>query len=131
MDIRELQQQCWQTAEDKGFHEDRPKRSQYDTSDAFKKALTNWQGNKLLLMVSEITEGHDELRKGFAADGMYYSGDPVGDIPGKPEGLPSELADTVIRILDFCGTEGIDLQAVIEEKLAFNATRERLHGRKF
>ena len=131
MDINELQQKCWKTAEDKGFHEDRPKRSQYDTREQFKKALANWQGNKLLLVVSEITEGHDELRKGFDADAMYYSGDPVGDIPGKPEGLPSELADAVIRILDFCGTEHINLQAVIEEKLAFNATRERLHGRKF
>lgn len=125
--IRELQQRCWQTAEDKGFHDDRPKRSQYDTREQFLKALANWQGNKLLLMVSEIVEAHDELRSGFHASDSYYS---VSE-RGKPEGVPSELADTVIRVLDFCGTEGIDLESIIEEKLAYNATRERLHGRKF
>jgi NTP pyrophosphatase (non-canonical NTP hydrolase) len=136
MDIRELQQKCWQTAEDKGFHDDRPKRSQYDTRDAYNKALANWQGNKLLLMVSEVVEAHDELRSGRAADETYYPTQTPGDwsdvpIRHKPEGVPSELADTVIRVLDFCGTEGIDLQSIIEEKLAYNATRERLHGRKF
>ena len=56
MEIRELQQKCWQTAEDKGFHDDRPKRSQYDTRDAFNKALANWQGNKLLLMIFDVVD---------------------------------------------------------------------------
>lgn len=139
MNIRELQEKCWKTAEIKGFHDDRPLRRQYDTREQFLKALTNWQGNKLLLMVSEITEAHDELRSGHAADETYYyptkrdtsSGPVPADPLPKPEGVPSELADTVIRILDFCGTEGIDLQSIIEEKLAYNATRERLHGRAF
>lgn len=37
----------------------------------------------------------------------------------------------MIRVLDFCYTEGIDLEAIIEEKLAYNATREYKHGKKF
>ena len=136
MEISELQRKCWQAAEDKGFHEDRPKRGQYDTMEAFKKALANWQGNKLLLVVSEIVEAHDELRSGHRADDTYYptqtSEDQDDDsILHKPEGVPSELADAVIRILDFCGTERINLAKIIDEKLAYNATRERLHGRKF
>jgi hypothetical protein len=53
-----------------------------------------------------------------------------GDGPFKPEGVPSELADTVIRIFDFCFTENIDLGAIIEEKLAYNKTREQMHGGK-
>ena len=141
MDIRELQEKCWKTAEIKGFHDDRPLRRQYDTREQFQKALANWQGNKLLLVVSEIVEAHDELRSGHAADETYHPTAPesphqrlYAEGTGaryKPEGVPSELADAVIRILDFCGTEGINLQSIIEEKLAYNATRERLHGRAF
>jgi NTP pyrophosphatase (non-canonical NTP hydrolase) len=50
--------------------------------------------------------------------------------PPKPEGVPSELADVVIRALDAADAWGIDLGAVIEEKLAYNATRGHRHGGK-
>lgn len=29
---------------------------------------------------------------------------------GKPEGIPIELADVIIRILDYCGYAGIDIE---------------------
>lgn len=48
----------------------------------------------------------------------------------KPEGVWSELADTVIRIADMCGVYGIDLEAAVEEKLAYNRTRPHMHGNK-
>lgn len=47
---------------------------------------------------------------------------------GKPEGLPSELADIAIRVFDLAGAMGIDLQGAIVEKMAFNATRPHRHG---
>ncbi len=47
---------------------------------------------------------------------------------GKPEGLPSELADIVIRVFDLAGALGLDLDTAIEEKMAFNATRSHRHG---
>lgn len=123
MSIRELQERCGKSAEAKGFHDDRPTDGR----------LSDWQGNKLMLIVSEVAEAQDELRKGYPANLTYhptdYFGGPEG--PHKPEGVPSELADVVIRVLDFCYTEGIDLETIIEEKLAYNATRERLHGKKF
>ena len=52
------------------------------------------------------------------------------DASGKPEGLPSELADVVIRVMDLCGNLGIDLQAEIERKHAYNRTRAYRHGGK-
>lgn len=127
MSIRELQERCGKAAEAKGFHDDRPTDWR----------LSDWQGNKLMLIVSEVAEAQDELRKGHAANKTYYptNPEPTGPYsaegPTKPEGVPSELADVVIRVLDFCYTEGIDLETIIEEKLAYNATRERLHGKKF
>ena len=49
----------------------------------------------------------------------------------KPEGAAVELADAVIRIADLCGHLGIDLDAVIEEKMAYNADRPYKHGNRF
>ena len=136
MSIRDLQEQCGKAAEAKGFHDDRPLPASFTDYQVkvgrYDKALTNWQGNKLMLIVSEVVEAHDELRKGHAANRTYYPDMTVnGVMSSKPEGVPSELADVVIRVLDFCYTEGIDLEAIINEKLAFNATRERLHGKTF
>jgi len=42
-----------------------------------------------------------------------------------------ELADAVIRILDLCGAKGIDIEKHIELKMKYNATRERMHGKKY
>jgi hypothetical protein len=49
----------------------------------------------------------------------------------KPEGILSELADVVIRTGDLTGSEQADLVDMIDLKLAYNATRGRLHGGKF
>ena len=48
----------------------------------------------------------------------------------KPEGFPTELADVVIRVGDLAGRLGIDLAAVIGEKMAYNITRPYRHGGK-
>ena len=42
---------------------------------------------------------------------------------GRPEGVPSELADVVIRIMSYCGEVGIDLHAEIIEKMDYNETK--------
>lgn len=48
----------------------------------------------------------------------------------KPEGIAVELADCIIRILDYLGKEGIDVEAVLAEKHAYNKTRPYRHGGK-
>lgn len=49
----------------------------------------------------------------------------------KPEGVAVELADAVIRIADLCGHLGIDLEAAIDLKMAYNETRPFKHGKRF
>ena len=49
----------------------------------------------------------------------------------KPEGVAVELADAVIRIADLCGHLEIDLEEVIEIKMAYNEGRPYKHGKKF
>lgn len=58
-----------------------------------------------------------------------YSVAQLGEGPHKPEGVPSEVADVVIRAFDFAHEFGIDLAAMIDEKLRFNATRPHKHGK--
>ena len=78
----------------------------------------------LALIHSEISEALEEYRKGHGATEIYY-----GD-NGKPEGIPIELADTIIRILDYCGYAGIDIDAAITEKHGYNKSRPFRHGGK-
>lgn len=49
---------------------------------------------------------------------------------GKPEGIPIELADVIIRIFDYCGYAGIDIDAAITQKHEYNKTRPYRHGGK-
>lgn len=76
----------------------------------------------LCLIHSEISEALEEFRQ----DGNQYR--QVGE---KPEGFAVELADAVIRILDLTEGLGIDLEAFLIAKLAYNETREYKHGKRF
>ena len=48
----------------------------------------------------------------------------------KPEGIAVELADCIIRILDYCGHEGIDIDSIVRTKMDYNKTRPYRHGGK-
>lgn len=48
----------------------------------------------------------------------------------KPEGIPSELADIIIRVLDTCGAWGVDIDTAVRTKLEFNRSRPYRHGGK-
>lgn len=48
----------------------------------------------------------------------------------KLEGIATEMADCIIRILDWAGKEGIDMESIIEMKHQYNKTRPYRHGNK-
>jgi NTP pyrophosphatase (non-canonical NTP hydrolase) len=69
-------------------------------------------GEKLMLVVSEVSEAMEGHRKNL----------PDDKLPHRPM-VEVELADAVIRIADLAGALGLDLGGAIAEKMAFNATR--------
>ena len=78
---------------------------------------------RLALISTEVSEAIEEIRNGHAVTENYY-------VDGKPEGVPSELADVVIRAFDTADAWGIDLGRYILDKLHYNAGRGFRHGGK-
>lgn len=98
-------------------------------------------GTLLMLCVSELSEAMDADRENRFADiGLFNTNMLIksnGDYSPMifkdhiKDTFEDELADTVIRILDLCGAKGIDLEWHIEQKLKYNKTREKMHGKKY
>lgn len=80
----------------------------------------------MMLIVSELAEAVEEYRSGHGYNETYYNPEK----PNKPEGIPIELADAAIRLLDECHYRGIDIEAAIALKMAYNVTRPYKHGGK-
>jgi NTP pyrophosphatase (non-canonical NTP hydrolase) len=69
-------------------------------------------GEKLMLIVSEVSEAMEAHRKDLMDD----------KLPNRP-GAEAELADAVIRIFDLAGAMNLDLAGAVIEKMAYNAKR--------
>lgn len=71
---------------------------------------------------------HSELSEALEAD---RHGNPSDDKIPAYSGLEAELADVVIRIMDFAGRKNLRLAEAIVTKAAFNKTRPHKHGKKY
>ena len=81
-------------------------------------------GEFIALCHSELSEALEDYRAGHPE-----SVDRVRD-DGKLEGIPSELADVLIRIFSRCQMQSIDLGRALQQKAAYNVTRSHRHGGK-
>jgi NTP pyrophosphatase (non-canonical NTP hydrolase) len=102
-------------------------------------------GEMLMLITSELGEAMEACRKNRYVD--YKSYDKLIEegynweinselLKEKVEDkikdtFSDEVIDAMIRIFDMCGGMGIDIEKAMSIKLAYNKTRERLHGKTF
>lgn len=81
-------------------------------------------GDIIALCHSELSEALDEYCNGSKIHQTYIASD------GKPEGVPVELADVLIRIFDACGYYNIDIASAVKTKVEYNKGRPYRHGGK-
>ena len=123
--LNELRDQIHENAKNKGFYD-----RAVDTP------------RSLMLIVSELSEAMEADRKGRYAKlaPLIEKGKTESDNIEKmdyffrqyvKDSFEDELADSIIRILDLCGALDIDIEKHVELKMKYNATRERLHGKKY
>jgi NTP pyrophosphatase (non-canonical NTP hydrolase) len=121
----------------KGF---RPNQDDYAfaaTEPSFPVCMANLHG--------EVSEAWEAWREHGLEDTTRTVGEPIvtgsrkGESPGmrvrghnppKPEGVGSELADVMIRLLDTADIFNIDLAAEVRRKMQYNTTRPYRHGDK-
>lgn len=129
MTIKSFEKKAHENAEKHGFWDDikRITNDEYDILDTLlisdrttyaelaemQEGLNNAIGNRLMLIVSEVSEAQDGLRH--------------KDIRNFKE----ELADVAIRLADLCGGLDIDLEAEIKNKMEKNKDRPYKHGKAF
>ena len=103
MNLNEMATEIHENAKSKGF---------YETPPSFM--------DRIALIHSEVSEALEEYRNGHLPNDERYSGPRDTPQLGKPEGIPSEFADVIIRVLDMCAYYGIDIDRAIREKMAYS-----------
>lgn len=78
------------------------------------------EGELICLMHSELSEALGALRHG----------NPPDDHIPEFAGVEAELADVVIRIMDFAAAKGYRVGEAVEAKIAYDKDREHMHGGK-
>ena len=101
--IELLSEVAWETAEVNGFH-----------------STDMEEGTAIALMHEELSEALWAVRHG----------NPESKKIEGFSNLEEEMADVVIRVMDFCQEKGLRLSEAVVQKMIVNAKREYMHGKE-
>lgn len=73
------------------------------------------------LIHTEVAEATEALRQG----------NPPDDKCPSFSGVEAEMADVIIRILDYAGARGLHVAEAVVAKIEMNKSRDHKHGKKF
>jgi hypothetical protein len=139
--INVLAAKCFKNAFEKGFWDESiSQRKNADSPEQVKLLMGLYSAQNLMLAVSELGEALEAERKGRVSDWDIYRAvlqakevdfDASAFAEFIKDSKGDEIADCIIRLLQQCDGEGINIGEHIAHKMAYNAQRERLHGKKF
>lgn len=101
-EINKLRDTCYNASLEAGWHTDLESGKLIDRNKA----------EMICLMHSELSEAMEGERKGLMDDHLPHR--QMAEV---------EMADVIIRVMDYCGRWGYDIGGAIEEKLAYNKNR--------
>lgn len=78
-------------------------------------------GERMALIHAEISEALEALR----------DDNPTSSKIMEFTSVEEELADAVIRIMDYCFGKDFDIAGAIEAKIEYNKDRDFMHGKSF
>lgn len=146
--LNELSQQIYEQNEDKGFYEDGNKLRTLVANEApeLMPILENFiTGQRIALITSEASEALEADRKNKSVNEVRYfdeawknTAKEVSDETFKhsfegvvKDTMEDEIADILIRVLDFCGANNIDIDFHVQAKLRYNSLRPYKHGKNY
>lgn len=101
-EINNLKETCYNDSKNAGWHTDLITGELKDRNKA----------EMICLIHSELSEAMEGERKGLMDDHLPHR--PMAEV---------EMADAVIRIMDYCGRWNYDISGAIKEKLEYNKNR--------
>lgn len=144
--LNDLSKRIYMANVDKGFYEDnanvREILEAYGTAahlEAFDRAVT---GQRLALIISEASEALEADRKNinfgkassdFKTELLRYNDNRFNQLFKEhvKDTKEDEIADILIRVLDFCGANRIDIDFHVKAKLRYNSLRPHKHGKSY
>ena len=111
VEINRLRDKCYNASKDAGWHTD------LNTGEL----LERIKAEMICLMHSELSEAMEGERKDLMDDHLTHR--KMAEV---------EMADAVIRIMDYCGRFGYDIGGAIVEKMEYNKNRSdhKIENRK-
>ena len=142
--LNALSKSVHQANVEKGFYEDHEETLVF-LSEAPEHIRQHYQqaidAQRFALIVSEVSEALESSRKakkaniqlfmdeaGFALDDETFKEAFEENIKDSEE---DEVADAVIRLFDYAGSKGMDLEFHVEKKLQYNSLRPHKHAKKY